>query len=85
MHKKFQEGKLLLPCIAFSKKMNDMSSDSENDNLSMEVDITGSSKSVESSKSIDHTADLAGQAGGTSDNLSSISDIPTPRGWPVPT
>ncbi|GMN40632.1 hypothetical protein TIFTF001_009856 [Ficus carica] len=59
--------------------MNDMSGDSENDNLSMEVDITSSFESTKSSKSIDHIANLAGQAGRTPNNLSSISDILTPK------
>ncbi|GMN44808.1 hypothetical protein TIFTF001_014002 [Ficus carica] len=44
--------------------MSDLSDDSENDNLSMEVDITGSSESTYSSESTNHTASSAGQAGG---------------------
>lgn len=61
--------------------MSDLFGDSENDNLSIEVDITGSSESTDSSEFTDHTADSAGQAGGTTpDNLSGISYIPTPTG-----
>ncbi|GMN60124.1 hypothetical protein TIFTF001_029208 [Ficus carica] len=49
--------------------MSDLFSDSENDNLFVEVDIIGSSKSTGSYESTT-----------TLDNLSRISDIPTPRG-----
>lgn len=39
-----------------------MSDDSKNDNLSMEVEIIGSSESTDSSDSTDHTADSTEQA-----------------------
>ncbi|GMN63469.1 hypothetical protein TIFTF001_032565 [Ficus carica] len=65
--------------------MSDLSDDTKNDNLSIEVDITGSSENNDSYESTDYTTDLAGQAGGTPDNLSGILDIPTPTGEPAPT
>ncbi|GMN39152.1 hypothetical protein TIFTF001_008382 [Ficus carica] len=63
----------------YYEKMSDLSSDSENDYLSEEVDITCSSESTDSSSSSDRTADSAEQARGNPDNLSSISNILTPR------
>lgn len=59
--------------------MSDMSGDSENAYFSEEVDIIGSLGSTDSSDSSDDVTDLVEQAGKTLDNLSSISDIPTPR------
>lgn len=64
--------------------MNDLSSDSKDDNLSEEVDITGSS-STDSSDSIDQTEDEEEHAARTPDHLSDVSDIPTPRKLFTPT
>ena len=60
--------------------MKDLSSDFENDYLSEDVDITGSSGSNDSSDSSDHIGSAAGRAKRTPENLSDISDIPTPIG-----
>lgn len=60
--------------------MSDLSGDSENDYLSEHVDITGSSRSIDSSDSSDFTGAPAGQDRRTMDNLSDISNIPTSRG-----
>ncbi|GMN66822.1 hypothetical protein TIFTF001_035883 [Ficus carica] len=51
--------------------------DSKNDNLSGDVDVTGSSSSIVSSSS-DTTGESAEQGAQTPDNLSGISDIPSP-------
>ncbi|GMN49626.1 hypothetical protein TIFTF001_018783 [Ficus carica] len=64
---------------SFSEKMSDLSGDSENNNLSIEVDITGSSESTDSFDSTDHTTNSTEQVRRTLDNLSGISDIPTLR------
>ena len=58
--------------------MNDPSTDSENDILFGEVDITGSS-STDSSDSTDRTEDGVEQVARASDYLSDVSDTPTPR------
>ena len=57
--------------------MRDYISNSENDNLSGDVDVTGSSSSIVSSSS-DTTGEAAEQGARTPDNLSGISDIPSP-------
>ncbi|GMN48310.1 hypothetical protein TIFTF001_017481 [Ficus carica] len=64
--------------------MSDHLSDSENDNLSGDVDITGSSSSIVSSSS-DTTGEVAEQGTRTPDNLSGISDIPSPDRPATPT
>lgn len=63
--------------------MNYLSSDFENDNLSIEVDITGTFESTDSFESTDHTAGSAGQVGGNLDSLLGISNIPTSRDGPT--
>ena len=65
--------------------MSDLSGDSKNDNFLVTVDITGVSENTDSYESTDYTADSAGQASGTPDNLLGISDIPTPTGGPAQT
>ncbi|GMN66343.1 hypothetical protein TIFTF001_035413 [Ficus carica] len=55
--------------------MSDLSGDFENDNLSKDVDVTGSSGSTDSSDSSDRTVALAKQAAGTPDYLSDVSDM----------
>ncbi|GMN57043.1 hypothetical protein TIFTF001_026140 [Ficus carica] len=55
------------------------SGDSEKDNLPGDVDIIGSLRSTDSSDSSDRTVASAEQAARTSDYLSDVSDIPTPR------
>lgn len=52
--------------------MSDLSSDFDNDNLSVEVDITGCLESTDSTDSIDLTVDLAGQARRTPYNFPGI-------------
>lgn len=68
---KFREGNPL-----FFVNMSDISANSENDNLSGEVGITGSSESM--SFVSDRTTTFAEQTAWTSDNLLDVSDIPTP-------
>lgn len=68
-----------------STKMSDLSGDSKNDYLSVDVNITGPSKNIDSSDSGDRTGALAEQSERTSDDLSDISDIPTLRRLATPT
>ncbi|GMN47573.1 hypothetical protein TIFTF001_016751 [Ficus carica] len=56
--------------------MSDHLSDSENDNLSGDADITGSSSSIVSSSS-DTTGEMAKRGARTPDHLSGILDIPS--------
>ena len=63
--------------------MSDLSSDSETNNVSIEVDITCSSKSTDSYESTDYTTNSTGQARWTQDNLSGILEIPTWTGGPA--
>ena len=58
--------------------MSNLSTDSENDSLLGEVDITGLS-STDSLDSNDRTEDVVEQAARTPDYLLDVFDIPTPR------
>ncbi|GMN71773.1 hypothetical protein TIFTF001_053447 [Ficus carica] len=67
-----------------SFNISDHLSDSENDNLSRDVDFTGSSSSIVSLSS-DTTGEAVEQGARTSDYLSDIYDIPSPDRSVIPT
>ncbi|GMN38576.1 hypothetical protein TIFTF001_007813 [Ficus carica] len=65
--------------------MSNLSDNSKNDNISGDVNITGSSGSTDSSDSSDRTVASAEQVARTLHYLSDVSDIPTPRRLVAPT
>ncbi|GMN61638.1 hypothetical protein TIFTF001_030720 [Ficus carica] len=77
--------KVILTFCYNSIKMSDLLGDSENDNLSRDVDIRSSSGSTVSSDSSDRTVASAELATTTLDYLSDVFDIFTPRRLVAPT